>query len=200
MPHHLTSFVAALTGSISSGTCCGCIPFTFSPAVTPVVTSSTAPLSAALPNTVLPAAVASQSAVSSTPVLTSVMTFFAPLLTFYKKYSIFEGPLENSKSKVDKKCQCDLIDTNGQTCHDYTNEIEQNYQNEKENLDINIINENTSSENDIINESNININDEMLKEEIISLNHERSLTTSEYSMHSFLEEKEIDIFKNADSS
>ncbi|CRG97445.1 conserved Plasmodium protein, unknown function [Plasmodium gallinaceum] len=200
MPHHLTSFVAALTGSISSGTCCGCIPFTFYPSVTPAVASSTAPLSAALPNTVIPTAVASQSAVSSTPVLTSVMAFFTPLLSFYKKCNVFGESLENNKLKVDKKCQCNLIIANGQICYDITNEMDKIYQIERENLENNTINENTLNENEVINESNVNINGEIFKQEIISIDNERSLTSSEYSMHSFLEEKEIENYKNEDSN
>ncbi|SOV17209.1 conserved Plasmodium protein, unknown function [Plasmodium gaboni] len=189
MPHHLTSFVAAVTGSISSGTCCGCIPFTFSPAVTPTMATTTAPLSATIPNTVLPAAVATQNAVSSTPVLTSVISFFAPLLSFYKSYQDFEETEVNNKEKVDKMCQCNLINSD---------ELDLNY-NKKESSNVN---ENKSSEDNHISNDNhtsdneCNIKDELLLEELRLLAHEKCSSDSDFSMTSFLDDKEIEHFKN----
>ncbi|CAD52191.1 hypothetical protein CYL21_1972 [Plasmodium falciparum NF54] len=192
MPHHLTSFVAALTGSISSGTCCGCIPFTFSPAVTPTIASTTAPLSAAIPNTVLPAAVASQSAVSSTPVLTSVMSFFAPLLSFYKNYQNyqdFEETKVNNKEKVDKSCQCNLINSD-ELDFNY-NKKEPSYVNENKSLEDNhISNDNHTSDNECY------IKDEILLEELRLLAHEKCSSSSEFSGTSFLDDKELEHFKN----
>ncbi|VWU50752.1 conserved protein, unknown function [Hepatocystis sp. ex Piliocolobus tephrosceles] len=126
MPHNLTSFIAALTGSIGSGTCCGCIPFTFAPSVAaPGVASTAAPITSILPSaaaisgglpSAIPAAVATQSAVSSTPVLTSFMTFFAPLLAFSKISDFFSETNRLEKESKDKTCQCNLINvekTNG---------------------------------------------------------------------------------------
>ncbi|SPJ11779.1 conserved Plasmodium protein, unknown function [Plasmodium sp. DRC-Itaito] len=189
MPHHLTSFAAALTGSISSGTCCGCIPFTFSPAVTPTMASTTAPLSAAIPNAVLPAAVATQSAVSSTPVLTSVISFFAPLLSFYKNYEYFEETKANNKEKVDKGCQCNLI--NSDELDFYYNKTEQSYVNENKSLeDNNKSNDNPTSDNEC------HIKDALLLEELRLLAHEKCSSSSQFSINSFLDDKELEHFKN----
>ncbi|KAI4834630.1 hypothetical protein MKS88_005304 [Plasmodium brasilianum] len=190
MPHHLTSFVAALTGSISSGTCCGCIPFTFSPAVTPAIASSTAPISATIPNTVVPAAVASQSAITSTPVLGSVVAFFAPYLSFYKKCNIFEETKESPK-KVDKMCQCNLISADELNYQSHDMLKEQSYLSREEIFEKNTDNEHCSSDNETVNNCNLNIKEEIIKEELNLLDHEKSFTSSEYSMHSFLEDAEM---------
>ncbi|GAB68724.1 hypothetical protein PCYB_141520, partial [Plasmodium cynomolgi strain B] len=197
MPHHLTSFVAALTGSISSGTCCGCIPFSFSPAVTPAVASSTAPLSAAVPNTAIPAAVASQSAVSSTPVLTSAMAFFAPLLAFYKKYNIFEETKECTKEKVDKMCQCNLVTGEELYYHSQHLPNEEAYLHGKNNYKTVVDDpESNTSDEETTNKRNLN-SEEMIKEELESLSQDKSLPSSACSIHSFLEDAEEELFKNS---
>ncbi|GAW83265.1 hypothetical protein, conserved [Plasmodium gonderi] len=199
MPHHLTSFVAALTGSVTSGTCCGCIPFSFSSAVSPAVASSTAPLSAAIPNTAIPAAVASQSAVSSTPVLTSVMAFFAPLLAFYKKYNIFEETNNCSIEKVDKMCQCNFISSDDSYYLNKDIPSEEPYFGGKDNYKQRIDNnENITSDSETMNRCNLN-GEEMIKEDLESLSHEKSLTSSIYSTHSFLDDTEQDLFKNSNN-
>ncbi|VUZ98591.1 conserved Plasmodium protein, unknown function [Plasmodium vivax] len=196
MPHHVTSFVAALTGSISSGTCCGCIPFSFSPAVTPAVASSTAPLSAAIPNTAIPAAVASQSAVSSTPVLTSTMAFFAPLLAFYKKYNIFEETKECTQEKLDKMCQCNLVTAEELYYHSEHLPNEEAYLDGKNNYKKAVDDpESNTSDDETAMKCNLN-SEEMIKEEVESLSQEKSLPSSACSIHSFLEDAEEELFKN----
>ncbi|SBT46885.1 hypothetical protein, conserved [Plasmodium ovale wallikeri] len=190
MPHHLTSFVSALTGSISSGTCCGCIPFSFSPAVTPAVASSTAPLSAVLPNTTIPAAVASQSAVSSTPVLTSLMVFFAPLLAFYKKCNLFEETKESKIEKVDKICQCNLTNPDD----NYQNDDSPNgksYLSEQPIYEKNLQNENSSSDNEMTDQCKLNG-----KVEFNLLSHEKSPPISHCSGHTS-ENTDTGFFRNS---
>ncbi|CDU20413.1 hypothetical protein YYC_01200 [Plasmodium yoelii 17X] len=203
MPHHLTSFVAAITGSISSGTCCGCIPFTISPAVTPVIASSTAPLSAAIPNTVIPGAVASQGAVSSSPILTSSMAFIAPFFApffasfwdFYKKYNIFEETEECTK--VDKMSQCDLTNTQELNCQAQNIEDQKNIFNQNSTYSQNIDNNNNCSTNNTPTENpNIDINEDTIMEEINRkkinpIFYEKSSPASECSHSSFLGDTKI---------
>ncbi|CAD2103661.1 conserved Plasmodium protein, unknown function [Plasmodium vinckei brucechwatti] len=203
MPHHLTSFVAAITGSISSGTCCGCIPFTISPAVTPAIASSTAPLSAAIPNTVIPGAVASQGAVSSSPILTSSMAFiapfFAPLLAsfwdFYKKYNIFEEPEECTK--VDKMCECDLENTQELNHQVHNFEDHENNFNQNCTYAQNIDNDNNCcTNNTTIGNQNFDINEDKIMEGINrnkfdSIFYEKSSVASECSHSSFFGDTNI---------
>ncbi|KJP90096.1 hypothetical protein AK88_00265 [Plasmodium fragile] len=127
------------------------------------------------------------------------MAFFAPLLTFYKKYNIFEETTECTKEKVDKMCQCNLVFTEELYYHNQHLPIEEeeDYPDEKNNYKSIVDDlESNTSEDETTNKCNLN-SEEMIKEQLESLSQDKDLPSSACYIHSFLKDAEQELFKNS---